>query len=707
MPVVDVQIGSTLVRGCVVMTSKYPGFCQRSRTRFPVGTQIAFKSAANLTEDEKRGLFGTGKVYPFTVIHQENAPAARPAFDPSEYQKDILNSTLTQLLGKRCHMEIKAYAGSGKTTTLVWLVHELTKLGRLPANVLYLAFNKSIQEELSARLAGTRCPALTTHAFGFMALRNRFGASLSISNRTGQMFSRLLCEDRGLEVNSKSMKIIRDLPEFTLKAPTAELVGYIKNWCIRPEWDGATWNFDAQHEAIKDLIQQYEIECEGRPDKVLDYAVRIVQRSIPTPNAPLSEIDYDDMLYLPLILNLPFPRYDLVLTDESQDFNNCQISMLQKMVQDGANIAFVGDPNQALYHFRGADADAFDNIGKSLKQSGDLIGKVLPQSYRSCQRIVQHARRWVPDFEGFRPERGTVESIAFGQMLSRLNNNRHDIALPDGVDGRMRELNDCSFGVLCRTNLPLFVAAYACLGQGLKVQLIGRAQIGEPLKRIIWQICGEKDTDENYTNSIADVLGKNGAVKEEGLLSRLAYYFQQQSRKFNSEGFEKKLEKLQQDVECIQVVASRVSDDKVSSVIAEIDSLVSDEPDPSAIQFSTVHRAKGLEWNVVFILRPDLLPHPSATTPQDIHTERCCCYVAWTRAKDRIYAVSDWPFDGKSRDLAFDSPEEFMPSLEEEPVDSTVLAATQFQLPVKAEKVEKPPVEKPEPTGFVDDGEPF
>jgi superfamily I DNA/RNA helicase len=65
---------------------------------------------------------------------------------------------------------------------------------------------------------------------------------------------------------------------------------------------------------------------------LIHYACRVVIENLPAQNHKMTEIDFDDMLYLPLVLSLPIPKYDLVLTDESQDFNLCQILILEKLI---------------------------------------------------------------------------------------------------------------------------------------------------------------------------------------------------------------------------------------------------------------------------------------------------------------------------------------------------------------------------------------
>ncbi len=365
----------------------------------------------------------------------------------------------------------------------------------------------------------------------------------------------------------------------------------------------------------------------------------------------------------------------------------------------GGRAIVVGDPHQSLYRFRGADAQAFPRIAEMLKRnSRPLSVLTLPINYRCDKKIITNAQQWVPAIEGSSDADGTVDSIMFGEAMERANNKGIDVALPDGINGAERSLpipgkKPVTFAFLCRINVPLVITAYQLISQGKRVCIIGRAQIAGPLKQIISALCGTDYNQEGYTNRISNRLDQHGNVVEVGLMSKLAEYMRIQTNKLRDEKYEKKLEQLQQNVECIEIIATRVKDDKVSSVIKEIDELFTEEPEPGVICLATGHRAKGLEWDVVFILRPDLLPHPLAKSPEEIEQEMNCCYVVATRARHRVYYVNNWPFGGSNKMVSwkFTSPE---PKL------------SQREILEKAFDVEEE-FHVPDVTDIIDDGEPF
>ena len=396
----------------------------------------------------------------------------------------------------------------------------------------------------------------------------------------------------------------------------------------------------------------------------------------------------------------------------------------------------VGDPQQSLYGFRGADTHSFDNIRSMLAANGrPLKVRSLPVNYRCDQAIIERAQKWVPEIRGNSKARGIVDIVSFGEALGRVNNDSRDVALPDGIDGAVRALplptKDCQFAFLCRINLPLIVTAYQLIGMGKRVTILGRGQVGEHLKSMCWQLCGKDPEWVMYTDCISDRKDGEGRVVEEGLLTRLASYRTIQAGKLERNEFKNKLEKLHQDCDCLEVIATKVQTNSVKSVIEEIDNLFSDTPEPGVIVLSTVHRAKGQEWEVVFILRPDLMPHPAAkpnadgTWSDEQQQEENIQYVASTRAKHRLYYVTDWPFGNQgNKPLAFDrdevtnlyTPDQLVDEVKQAETIVIVGEAKPHDIqPVIVDVVPDPqpaetsklPVLEDDRREFKDDGEPF
>lgn len=364
MPTVDAVICGIEVKGLRLMESRYDGFDVHHKQRFSQGTQIAYLNSSSLNDEQKKAIFGDKKVYNLAIqwpiqfdnyqnveeekqLETQYAPdwltddaADTPSekveeedWEPSAYQQEILDC----LLNEEDHMLVEALAGSGKTTTLVWLLKSLSKLNLIKnKKIIYLAFNKSIQEELSEKLAGTSVPAQTTHSFGFGCVKAAYG-KVGLNNRLlGDAFIRAICDDNGWRYTKAGFKNARQEPEYALRSAVLELVGYIKSMAIFPTLN-KSWGFsDDQKEEIRELVDIYQIEIDEKFDshELVDFACRIITSNLPHHGDEVAEITFDDMLYYPLCLGLPVPKYDLVLTDESQDFNRCQILLIEKMVKE-------------------------------------------------------------------------------------------------------------------------------------------------------------------------------------------------------------------------------------------------------------------------------------------------------------------------------------------------------------------------------------
>lgn len=717
---VDAIICGVPVKGMIVMTSKFKGFDPHAKEYFQEGAQIAFKHKDNLTQEQKEAIFPSGKVYNLTVQYPiKNVEIKKNSFTPSNYQNTILN----EVLKTNKNIFIEALAGTGKTSTLIWLIQQLMEKGLTKGKqIIYLAFNKSIQLELQSKLSqfGMANIAKTTHAFGLQLLKNKYG-NIEIDDRKNyKTLEKCICDKYHMDYSEEGFRNARKTFEYEQRAAIVEMVGYIKNWAIFP----TNGNFDDyQKEEILGLIDTYDVEWEPESkyhkdaplfteDDLVNWSCRVVSAGIPSVEEGINEISYDDMLYLPLALNLPIPNFDLVFTDESQDFNSCQLLLLGKLNQGGARIVSVGDAGQAIYAFRGANCKAFDNIREMLTNAERSISVCeLPINYRCDDQIIQHARQWVPKLQGNSKAFGTVDEISFNEAIERVNPIK-DIALNDGIDRQTREItknNNVSFAFLCRVNLPIIITAYQLIAKGKKICIIGRKEFGGPMRNLVIRLCGDpskpvKMKSGTPTNRLTDKRNEKNEVVEEGFLTRLRNFVSMQFAKFSGDEHKKKMENLLQNRDCLEVIAERVKGDTVVELINEIDSLFSDEPQPGDIVLSTIHKAKGLEWDVVFVLRPDLLPHPLAKPNPDgswsdeQQQEQNAQYICCTRARHRYYYVTDFPFGPKpmSGYIRPISPYEFDGNFEEEPVEKSIIDDVEPEfIPVQS----KNPI--------IDDGEPF
>lgn len=291
-------------------------------------------------------------------------------------------------------------------------------------------------------------------------------------------------------------------------------------------------------------------------------------------------IDFDDQIFLPLAYNLELPKYDVIFVDESQDLNPAQIELVKRAIEPEGMIVAVGDSRQAIYGFRGADPQAMENMAIAMKM------KKLPLSicYRCARNIVIEAQREVPHIE--------FSETAMEGVVKNISNMQYDTMIAPG-----------DF-VLCRTTAPLVEEALRLIGMKRKAHVRGR-DFGQNLERLLEYI----DDLDSYEQQIAQ------SMKRKPLLLMM----------------------MQDQIETMRVLINMVGNDRhaIKNAISEIF-----EAQGDGVMFSTIHRAKGLETNRVFLLRPDLVPHPKASQEWMIEQEHNLKYIAVTRAKEEFYYVA-------------------------------------------------------------------
>lgn len=514
------------------------------------------------------------------------------------------------------HLIVEARAGSGKTTTIIeglkLMLGQETTLTPSPQqravwdamllskgkakSFCMVAFNKSIATELQRRVP-PGVTASTMHSMGNSAVCKAFGRVKVESGRVSNVVATLLGRD------------LRDLKKdrFEMVKAVEDLVGMCKMNLVEGD----------DTEALAQLVSHYEIEVPPKYESEVFALVPQVLEQCKDVNAD-KMIDFNDMIYLPVVLNLAMQRYDVLLVDESQDLNRCQ-QALAKMA--GRRLILVGDPKQAVYGFAGADSESMARMYNELVpiiKEGDRGCTHLPLTVtRRCGReIVKEANKIVPDLEAFgtNPE-GKVSRAPYTDKASKLTLEEKKLNPPDDYT---KLVQDGDF-VLCRVNAPLVSQCFRFLKMGRKAVIQGR-DIGKGLVKLI----------DNFK-----------AVDVPDLVRQLSDWHNAERTKENAKRFpsEGKLINLSDKYECLVTFTEGVQ--TVEDVRKKIESVFSDDG-TTGVRFSSVHRAKGLEANRVFLLQPEgaKMPHPLAKSKWQKEQEMNCLYIAITRAKEELIHVS-------------------------------------------------------------------
>lgn len=518
------------------------------------------------------------------------------------------------------HVIVEARAGTGKTTTLVEGLKILKGIGskltpslqqqavwdaiaqsKDAKTVCFVAFNKSIATELQQRVP-SGCDAMTMHSLGFRAVQQSLGRQEPNSFVVQDIISELLERD---------IRDLRRTRPVVLKA-TEQLVSLCKmNLVGIGAPPGST---DGWAEQLADLAAYYEIDLNGQSAEVFDLVPRVLERC----KNPKGRINFDDMIWLPVVLNLPVQRYDLLLVDESQDLNRCQQS-LAKMA--GKRLILCGDPKQAIYGFAGADADSMARLEQELGATDvGCLHLPLTVTRRCGKAIVAEANRFVPEFSAHEsnPE-GKVATAGYKPCEGPRGEVRDYTGLVH--DGDM---------ILSRVNAPLVSQCFRFIRQGRKANIQGR-DVGQGLVSTIKRCLGAKDEAELSGRTVNDLIA--------GIGDWLHKEQEKENAKRNPS--EARLIALGDRYDCI--VAFTEGSESVAQVVKKINDIFTDDKNGSGIKLSSIHKAKGLESRRVFFLqcKDSPCPHPMAKSAWEREQEQNLCYVAITRAIEELVYVTD------------------------------------------------------------------
>jgi superfamily I DNA/RNA helicase len=498
------------------------------------------------------------------------------------------------------HVEVQALAGTGKTTTLIAgladlrgrslsitpseqqrAVWDALKLGKSDS-VRISAFSTKITDALKERCQQTGLDRLGVdargiHSLGLAAVTKAFGRQEANNWATLDR----VCDHNKVEARS----VRKDDPRlWNAINAAAELVSLCKQTMTSPDEEG----LDA-------LTSHYGIDLNGSRELVYGMVGPVLGAS-KTPNG---RIAFDDMIWLPLMHDLPIFKVDVQVIDESQDLNRMQ---QQLMLRAGHRIVYVGDVNQSIMGFAGADVMSMQRLREDLSATPAGL-RLLPLTVtRRCARaIVREAARYVP---GFTAHESNPEGLVGEAEIDRNH--------PDCYQAKAR---DGDF-VLCRTNAPLVSHCFRFLKEGRRANILGR-KIGEGLISLI---------DKSKQSEVPGLIGWLGdwLAREQA---------NEQAKRFPSED---RMAGLADKHDCLVAFSEglRTADE----VKAKVNAIFSDAKS-KGITLSSIHKSKGLEAERVFWLQPKGGPRRDRMQDWELQQEDNLRYVAITRAIRELWHV--------------------------------------------------------------------
>jgi len=485
---------------------------------------------------------------------------------PSQRQLDIYDCWENE----DSNIVINAVAGSGKTTTL------LNLLEKCQYRTLFLAFNKSVQEEIQAKIDAKgllQGKALTMHGMGLSAIRNsyrkvrisnskNFDILKKVQNANKRIFKDYPWKDR-LKIGYTLMDM-NDISRMFLTTDIQEIQDYLHNM------DKPAFDFE---------------DIESLWDDVLNIREEYYEKTS-------VEIDFLDMIFLPVYKSLVIPIEPYYLfVDEAQDLNLCQHKLIDNLINQGTTKKWiaVGDKNQSIYGFGGSFKSSFD----LFLTKGNVKELPLDICYRCDTMIIDAANEVYPVMQYFSGNKGIVSEIRNPDMIK---------------DNSM---------VVCRNSAPIIDLYFRLLSLEKNCYIKGE----DILKSIVRFITPYKSSTvgsakvqmENKLSLLSRDNSDNGKYK--------AFVFKE-----NYDNFLKLSDHFAKDFQTVDLVLNKLK------------SLFIDKE--NAIMLCTIHKSKGLEADVVYILNENLIPSKFAKSTEQLIQEQNLKYVARTRAKKEMYYLN-------------------------------------------------------------------
>ncbi len=495
------------------------------------------------------------------------------SFKPSQYQQAVYDF----ISNGSGNAVIAAVAGSGKSTTII---NAMTMIPRGRTSHFF-AFNSSIAKELKHKLPNNGfVTSSTIHSYGLKAVMRKYEV-----------------KDMSSFIDDSKYSKIFDQTYF-ITPDAVESISEVKAR-VMPMVDLARVNLAYMQDDVYALSNKYDVAVSMEDCRLV---VDIIAKGM----REMKTIDFTDMIFAPVYHDIRTQQYDFIFIDECQDLSECQRVLVMKAVKNGSGrFIAVGDRQQAIYGFTGADAESFDK----LTAMPNVTQLPLSVCYRCGSDIIAMAKSIVPQIEAFSgASTGSVE------MVSRV---------ADVKAGDM---------ILCRNTYPLVKLGFQYISEGIKAVIVGK-DLGANLINMIRKTKA-KSFDEMYGK-----LAKEGD-KMITTISRIKGITDTEAR--NSSQYEAYKDK----VEAITVISDGCSD--IDEVIQKIETMFGDDS-VDAIKLSTIHKAKGLEADNVYIIHAELMPSKNAKLAWQKLQEQNLIYVAYTRAKNKLGFISDFDaYSGKS-----------------------------------------------------------
>ena len=604
---------------------------------------------------------------------------------PDQYLADLNPAQREAVLATEGPVLVVAGAGSGKTRVLTYrIAHLVAAVGVKPQEILAITFTNKAAGEMRERLEtvvggiARTMWVMTFHAACGRILRREaprlgYRSNFTIYDQADQVRLVKQCLE----------ELDRDPKRFVPRGIHAQ-ISNAKNQLVSPE--------------------EYKNRVASFYDQTVADVYELYQRRLLNSNAA----DFDDLLMLTVEVLDRFPEarkkwqtaFRYVLVDEYQDTNHAQYRLLQLLAGEHKNVFAVGDPDQSIYAFRGAD---IRNIMEFERDFGGAKQIALEQNYRSTNAILRAANAVISENRERKPknlwsEMGEGDPVRVVEVEDEHAEARFVAAEIAGlVEG---DFSGSEIAIFYRTNAQSRVLEDVLVRQDIPYQVIGgpkfyeRAEIKDAIAYLqvidnpsdaislirianrprrgigdaslarlqtyadahglsLWEAlehpeeagCGGaplKAIDKFRTfmqSSMAGALELPVPELLERVLEQSGYLEALEAeRTIEAQG---RTENLQELVGVTREYQENAESPTLSEFLQQI-SLFSDqdaiEEERSLVTLMTLHNAKGLEFRAVFLIGMEegVFPHSRSIEEQGLEEERRLCYVGLTRAQERL-----------------------------------------------------------------------
>ena len=574
---------------------------------------------------------------------------------------------------------VLAGAGSGKTKVLTTKIAYLIEQIHInPYNILAITFTNKAAREMKDRITNmlgmlaNSIQISTFHSFGLTIVRENAEKLDLKSNFT------ILDSEDSLTIIKKIMK------DLNINAESVK-PKYVKNQIS-----------GAKNELMSPL--EYERFAMTEQEKNVVEIYKVYQKRLLISNS----VDFDDLLMMPIMLFRKNPdileryqeRFKYILIDEYQDTNEAQYTLVKMISSKYKNVCVVGDNDQSIYSFRGANYQNILNFEKDYKSAETIM---LEENYRSTKNILKVANEvivnnnkrkdknlWTENEVGnkvkyYRASDEKDEAIYVTKEIQKLIDEgipKNEIAVLYRTNAQSRTIEEA----LLRENIPYKVIGsfYFYNRKEIKdlicyLKLIHNSYDDNSLLRVInvpkrgigdktIQNITEKATEKSICLYDAIESGKELVFKnkleyikkeaencsltdlidlilnETGMKEELV-----KEKTIESEIRLENLEEFKSITKNFEEKYGIISLDEFLDEISLVADVEEHKNDTDVVTLMTIHSAKGLEFDNVFIIGMEegIFPHfNSFLDANQIEEERRLCYVAITRAKKNLWIIN-------------------------------------------------------------------